>query len=428
MADFDAIIVGSGCAGPMAAFELASRGKSVLVIERGNYCGAKNMSGGRLYTHPLREVFPNFASDAPLERRITHERISLMAPDANFTIDYTDQHMADPNHESHAVLRGRLDQWLATQAQDAGAEYINGIAVESLIKQGGRVAGVRAGEDEISAEVVLLCDGANSLLASQAVGTDPPSPAAMAVGIKEVIQLDPSVIQDRFHCGPGEGAAWLFVGDPTHGTTGGGFLYTNQDTLSVGLVATISDLMAAEVPIYQMLEDFKHHPALAPVLAGGTVVEHSGHMVAEGGYSAMPPLAADGVMLAGESALMVINAGYTVRGMDFALAAGTQAGRCATAALDAGDTSLAGLAGYRQALEDSFVLRDLKTLRRFPHFMENTPRMFNAYPQMVRDAMRAVFLLDGEPVKPLRKSLPPLAKKVGYLNLLRDALGGIRAL
>ena len=115
-----------------------------------------------------------------------------------------------------------------------------------------------------------------------------------------------------------------------------------------------------------MLDDFKRHPAVAPIIAGGTVVEHSGHMVAEAGYDAMPPLVADGVLLAGESALMCVNAGYTVRGMDFAIAAGQQAGRSAAAALEAGDTSAAGLAGYRAALEESFVLQDLKTLAALP--------------------------------------------------------------
>ena len=101
----------------------------------------------------------------------------------------------------------------------------------------------------------------------------------------------------------------LFVGDCTHGKVGGGFLYTNKDSISLGLVATISTAMDASNPhpVYQMLEDFKQHPAIAPLIAGGKVVEHSGHMVPEGGLNIMPPLVGDGVLLAGESAMMCIN-------------------------------------------------------------------------------------------------------------------------
>ncbi len=428
MADFDAIVVGSGCAGPVAAYELAKAGRSVLVIERGNFSGAKNVSGGRLYTHSLRAVFPDFAQSAPLERRITRERVTMLAPDAAITLDVTDELMGAERYESYSVLRARFDPWLAAQAEEAGAEFIHGIAVETLLMTDGRVTGVRAGGDEITADVVLLCDGVNSLLVPQAVGSAPLRSNQVAVGIKEVIALPESVISDRALSADGDGMAWLFVGDATHGRVGGGFLYTNRDTISIGLVATVSDLCDSSVPIYQMLDDFKRHPAVAPVIAGGTVVEHSGHMVAEAGYDAMPPLVADGVLLAGESALMCVNAGYTVRGMDFAIAAGQQAGRSAATALEAGDTSAAGLAGYRTALEESFVLQDLKTLRRFPHFMESTPRIFDQYPKLARDAMRALFLVDGTPMKPVRKTMPPTVKRVGYLNLIKDLSRGVRAL
>lgn len=428
MADFDAIVVGSGCAGPVAAYELAKAGKSVLVIERGTFSGAKNVSGGRLYTHALAAVFPDFRESAPLERRITRERVTFLASDAATTLDFTDELMSEPRYESYSVLRAQFDPWLAAQAEEAGAEYINGIAVEELLKQDGRVTGVRAGEDEITADVVLLCDGVNSLLVPQAVNAAPLQPDQLAVGIKEVIALPAQVISDRSLSADGGGMAWLFVGDATKGHVGGGFLYTNKETISIGLVATISDMFESRAPIYQMLEDFKNHPSVAPIIAGGKVVEHSGHMVAEGGYDSMPPLAGEGVLLAGEAALMCVNAGYTVRGMDFAIAAGQIAGQSAAAALDAGDTSAAGLAGYRQALMDSFVLQDLKTLRKFPHFMESTPRLFEEYPKLARDAMRSLFLSDGTPMKPLRKSLLPLVKAAGYRNLAKDLTKGVKAL
>ena len=428
MADFDAIVVGSGCAGPIAAHELAKAGRSVLVVERGNFCGAKNVSGGRLYVHSLAKVFPDFRDDAPLERRVVRERISMLAPDAGVTVEFADELMRDPRYESYTVLRAVFDQWLAGKAEAAGAEYINGIPVESLLKEGDRVVGVKAGDDEITADVVVLCDGVNSLLAPQAVGCPRPSPSAVAVGIKQIIELPAQVIGDRVACADDEGAAWLFIGDATHGYPGGGFMYTNKETVSLGLVVPVSDMTKAEWPVYQMMEDFKHHPVVAPIIRGGTVREHSGHLVAEGGFDAMPSLVADGVLLAGESAMMCLNLGYTVRGMDLAIAAGACAGRAAAAALDKGDTSAAGLQGYVDALGESFVMRDLRALRRFPDFMETTPRMFNTYPQLARDAMRELFLVDGTPHVPIRKAMRPVVKRGKLLTMGKELYKGVKAL
>lgn len=431
MADFDAIVVGAGCAGSVAAYELAKVGKSVLLVERGNYAGAKNMTGGRIYSHSLKKVFPHFEEEAPLGRRIVRERISLLAPDGNTTIDFSSDEMLKEGQDSYSVLRGPFDQWLASKAEEAGAEAVYGIAVDSLLKDAsGKVTGVSAAGDEITANAVLLCDGVNSLLTADAVGFERPAPHTMAVGIKQVIKLPASVITDRILAASDkDGAAWLFAGDATHGHIGGGFMYTNCDSISLGLVATISDLMSnAETPIYQMLEDFKRHPAVAPLIKGGEVVEHSGHMVPEGGLNMMPELVGEGVLLAGESAMMCVNLGYQVRGMDYAVAAGQLAGIAAAQALDAGDTSKAGLAGYVQALEESFVLKDLRQFSRFPHFMESTKRIFNEYPALARDVMNRMFICDGSPVPPMRKSMMPMIKEVGIMNVIKDARGGLKAL
>ncbi len=431
MADFDAIVVGSGCAGAVAAYELAKAGKSVLVVERGNFAGAKNMTGGRIYSHSLKKVFPDFEREAPLERKITHERMAFMDPASQMAIDFTSPELAEEAKDSYSVLRAPFDQWLASKAEDAGAEYICGIAVEELLKdEGGKVVGVRAGEDEITAEVTIVAEGVNSLLCERSLGNPRPKASQMAVGVKQVFELPASQIEDRFLVPEGEGAAMLFVGDCTHGNVGGGFLYTNKDSVSLGLVATIS--LAADgangTPVYQMLEDFKNHPAVAPVIRGAKLVEHSGHMVPEGGYDMVPQYIFDGCLVAGESAGLCMNMGYQVRGMDFAVASGQMAGLAAAKALDAGDTSAAGLASYRTAMESSFVIRDLATFRKWPHTMEGWSSMFDDYPVMAREIFNALFSVDGEPQKPLMKRMMPIVRKRGLLKLAGEVRKAVKSL
>lgn len=429
--DFDAIVVGSGCAGAVAAYELAKAGKSVLVVERGNFAGAKNMTGGRIYSHSLKKVFPDFEQEAPLERKITHERMAFMDPAAQMAVDFTSPELAEEGKDSYSVLRAPFDQWLASKAEDAGAEYICGIAVEELLKDGaGRVTGVRAGEDEITAEVTILAEGCNTVLAEKCLGNPRPKPSQMAVGIKQVFELPAAQIEDRFLVAQGEGAAMLFVGDCTHGNVGGGFLYTNKDSINLGLVATISTAAdgANPHPVYQMLEDFKGHLAVAPIICGAKLVEHSGHMVPEGGYDMVPRYVFDGCLVAGETAGLCMNMGYQVRGMDFAVASGQMAGQAAVRALDAGDTSAAGLASYKQAMEDSFVIKDLETFRKWPHTMEGWSSMFTDYPVMVKEIFNVLFSVDGEPQKPLMKRMMPIVKKRGLFKLAGEVRKAVKSL
>ena len=428
-ADFDVIVVGAGCAGSVAAYVAASAGKSVLMVERGNYAGAKNMTGGRIYSHSLKEVFPDFEQETPLERKITHERIALMDHESAMTIDFTSPELAREGADSYSVLRGPFDQWLAEKAEEAGVEAIYGIPVEELIKdESGRVIGVRAGEDEITGQVVILCEGTNSMLAERCLGNPRPKANQMAVGIKETFELPASTIEDRFLTPEGEGAAMLFVGDCTNGHVGGGFMYANKESISLGLVATISTTAEQDMPVYQMMENFKNHPMVAPMIRGAKMVEHSGHMVPEGGYNMIPRYIFDGCLLAGETAGFCMNLGYQVRGMDFAVASGRMAAEAACEAIDKGDTSAAGLASYKTKLEDSFVIKDLQTFQAWPATMEHWDRMFTEYPTMVREIFNGLFAVDGKPQQHLAKRMMPIIKKRGLFSLFKEIRKAVKAL
>ena len=310
-------------------------------------------------------------------------------------------------------------------------ENKNNFGVEELLKdESGKVVGIRAGEDEITSQVVIVAEGTNTLLSERCLGNARPAPCQMAVGIKEVFELPAGVIEDRFLLPEGEGAAMLFVGDCTHGKVGGGFLYTNRDSISLGLVATISTAAGGgnDTPVYQMLEDFKGHPAVAPIIRGAKMVEHSGHMVPEGGYDMVPQYVFDGALLAGEAAGLCMNMGYQVRGMDFAVASGRMAAEAAVEAIDAGDASAAGLSGYARRLEDSFVIKDLKTFRKWPHVMEEWDAMFNDYPTMAAEVFNAMFSVDGRPQEPLRRRIMPIIKKRGLFKTANEVRKAVSAL
>lgn len=423
---FDAIVVGAGPAGSVASYCMAKEGLNVLLIERGNTPGSKNMTGGRLYAHSLNRVIPNFWEEAPVERRVTREIVTFMTDNSAISLDVKSEKFNQS--PSFTVLRAEFDSWLAAKAEEAGVMLATGIRVDNLIVQDGKVCGVLCGEDEMLSDVVIAADGVNSLLAKKA-GLHPElSPKQVATGVKTVIELPRKVIEDRFNITGETGVAQLFVGECTKGLQGGGFLYTNKDSLSLGLVITAEEFAHTDHRIVDLMEDLKMHPAIRPLIEGGRVVEYSAHLVPEGGLGMNLPLVADGLLIVGDAAGLVLNTGYTVRGMDFAIASGEAAAQAVIAAKQKGDFSKNGLHLYRTKLEDSFVMKDLRTYSKAPQFMENH-RIFETYPKMVEDMVLQLFQIDGTPAKPLLKTMMGVAKKHGGLmTIAKDAWKGVKAL
>lgn len=105
---FDAIVVGAGVAGAVASYVMAQAGLDVLVIERGNSAGSKNMTGGRLYAHSLERIMPGFAEEAPVERKVTREKISFMTEESAVTLDFHSEKPDIAAQASYTVLRNRF--------------------------------------------------------------------------------------------------------------------------------------------------------------------------------------------------------------------------------------------------------------------------------------------------------------------------------
>ena len=109
---FDAIVVGGGVAGGVAAYVMARAGLQVLLVERSNFAGGKNCTGGRLYSHSLEKIIPNFAEEAPIERKVTKERVSMMTDSGAVTLDYSSGRLGEQGKDSYVVCRALFDRWL----------------------------------------------------------------------------------------------------------------------------------------------------------------------------------------------------------------------------------------------------------------------------------------------------------------------------
>ena len=427
MADYDAIVVGAGLAGSTAAYCMAKEGLSVLVVERGDSIGSKNVTGGRLYAHSLEKIMPGFADEAPVERKVARERISMMTEGSCFTMDFGSDRFADPSCASYTVLRAEFDAWLAGKAEEAGCDVVCPATADDLLTENGAVTGIRAGDDELTADVVLIAEGVNGILAQKAGLKRELSPHHVAVGVKEVIELSEGAINDRFNLESGQGLAHLFAGSVTHGHVGGGFLYTNKETLCVGMVLTVAGLGKAAMRVPDMMEAFRESLPVKPLLKDGKVVEYSAHMVPEGGLGMIGDVFGDGVLLLGDTAGLCLNLGYTVRGMDYAITSGELAARTVIDAKTRGDFSKTALAGYKARLDASFVMKDMITHKGAPGFIEHTPRLFTEYPKLVEDIFVDMFQVKGPSRLMARKALPHVFK-AGVINLIRDGIQGLRAL
>lgn len=427
---FDCIVVGAGPAGSAAAITLAQAGLEVLLIERGTRAGSKNMTGGRLYLHSLQKLLPDCWQDAPLERRVVRETITLMDSTSWAAVNYQEQEWNTAPYHSYTVLRGDLDRWMAQKAEEAGVLVATGVKVDDLLWEENQIIGVRAENDEIRADAVIAADGVNSLLAQKAGLRQEIKARHVATGVKELIALPQAIIEERFNLRGEEGTAQLFMGQCTKGVYGGGFLYTNKDSISLGLVVSPEEIVKAKLSIPDLLQDFKEHPAIACLIEGGNTIEYSAHLVPEGGLDMMPVLTGNGLVVVGDAAGLVLNRGYSIRGMDFAIYSGFAAAQAIVKAKEVNDYSATALNHYQKMLQDSFVLKDLSTFKRLPEYLVTNPQMFNKYPQMVCGLMHNVFQVNGEPAKHLIPTLKESLKanNISVLSLIRDGLKGGMAL
>jgi len=427
MENFDVVIVGAGPAGCAAAYKLAKAGQQVLVVERGKHPGAKNVSGGIIYSRVLNDLIPNFWEAAPVERRITSFVTAFLSDNASFTINLKSKKFDTQPYNAFSVLRAKFDRWFASEAEKAGATIVTNIRVDELLWKEKKIIGIRAGSDEIEASVVIAADGAKSFMAQKAGLRRDFTPKQVAIAVKEVVELPRQTVEERFNLRGDEGAAYTLIGY-TKGIQGGGFLYTNKESLSVGVVAHIQPLVDRGLKTPELIEDYRTHPFVANLLDGGKVVEYSGDIIHEGGLDMLPRLYTDGFLVAGNAASLILNNALTFRGVDFAIASGLAAAETVIKAKERKDFSKNSLSLYEKMLNETFVLKDLRTFRKVPYLLENR-RIYTLYPDLLCRVLEELYTVDGSPKRRALKSVCETVKgKTSLRQLLSDGIRMVRTL
>lgn len=393
---FDAIVVGAGPAGSAAALTMARAGMSVVMFERGDQPGSKNVMGGVLFREAAESVFGKFWEDGPVERTVIDQRLWMLGQNSVVTAGFRTQDFAQPPYNAFTVLRAQLDPYLAGKAEEAGAYLITETQVTDLISENGKIVGVRTGrEGDLYADVVLMAEGINAFAAVKAGLRKDFSMDNAALAVKEIHALPADVINQRFNVGDGEGVTILITGEFSHDMMGSGFIYTNKDTLSVGFGAIVSHMVETKIKPNDLIEELKAHPAVRPLLEGSEIKEYSAHLIPEVKYEELPKPFGDGYMLLGDTAGFV-NFLFQ-EGCNLAIASGRLAGETAVAAWQKGDYSAQSLSAYQRRLEDSFVLKDLYALRNGPSFFRSHREFFGVYPRMLNQAAKDFLSVDEVP-------------------------------
>ena len=402
VADFDVIVVGAGVAGSTAAARAAQKGLNVLLVDRAKPIGSKNLSGGVIWGHDLDAVFPNWWKDGPVERPITMKGIGMLTKESAFNISFGTEDWKKAPYNAFAVLRAKFDLWLSEQAAKAGVTVIDGVNVDHLAvedQNGVRVVkGVQQGGDVITGDCVIIADGTNSRLSMDLGIRGKLDRVNYVTGVKQIIKFpSQQALEDRFGLGPNEGVAFEYVlGYLENGAKAGGFLYTNKDTVSLGVVVNLDSIWEKGVYNYKIMEQFRLHPEIARLLRGGELVEYGAHLVPVGQKHCIPQLYGPGWMVCGDAAGFVYSNGLVIHGMNYAAQSGIMAADAAVEAKRLGGFSERNLAGYKKRIDESNIMADFDRFETTHEFEWDDMNHF-VIPKLAEGVMKGMFTYTGQP-------------------------------
>jgi electron-transferring-flavoprotein dehydrogenase len=377
----DVLFVGAGPAGLAGAIELARLARKdgeeggelgsleIGVLEKAGALGEHSLSGAVLNPGPFRELFPELDDeDFPFRGEVTAEAVYLMRESSAMRIP-TPPSMK--NHGNRVASICEVVRWMGEQAEALGVNVFPGFPVDALLVEDDRVQGVRttpAGLDrsgapgsgytpamDLTAQVTVLSEGTRGMLTQgwmEWQGVEAPNPQIYALGVKELWEVKEPL-----------GRVIHTMGWPLpREAFGGSWIYPmGENLVSLGLVVGL-DYPQARLDVHMLLQRFKEHPLVRRILQGGELVEWGAKTIPEGGYHSIPGRChGSGLLVVGDAAGFVDVP--SLKGIHYAVHSGILAARSVFRALKRGDTSQEGLAGYSQAVRDSFIMDDLRHTR-----------------------------------------------------------------
>jgi electron transfer flavoprotein-quinone oxidoreductase len=371
---------------------MAREGLDVVLIERGNRPGEKNVMSGILYPDKLIELVPDFVERAPLQRRVVSSYIKYYIADEGL-VRFPDvrDYREDPGHPPYyTVFRSQFDDWFAQEAVAAGAELFTATLVEDLLWQDGRVAGIRSRRGDLRARVVVGADGIISTVAEKAGLRSELMPHEASLILRQVFDLPADVIEERFALRPGEGVNSRYDGlvKGPNGVSGLYYseMYTMRDALTLSVSADLSAQEACGVPVYKVLEQRERHPYIARLLRGAELREYQAHLIPRGGIGDLKRLYGDGVLLAGDAGKFNTAIGV---GSWPAMASGAAAAQAVEYALEKGDFSRRTLGAYLDLLDEEEMLEAQREAAEIHAFKLEKRAVYDRYAeQLVRIARR----------------------------------------
>ncbi|RWE23343.1 MAG: FAD-dependent oxidoreductase [Mesorhizobium sp.] len=398
--EFDAIVVGAGMSGNAAAYTMARQGLTVLQLERGEYPGSKNVQGAIMYADMLEQIIPDFRNDAPLERHLVEQRFWVMDDTSHTGIHYRSDDFNEAKPNRYTIIRAQFDKWFSRKVREAGATVLCETTVTDLVRNAkGKVVGVRTDRagGPIYADVVVLAEGVNGLLGTRAGLRKMLKPQSVALAVKEMHFVPDEVIEQRFGLQGDEGCVIEAAGTISRSMAGLAFLYTNKESISLGIGCLVSDFAKTMESPYVLLDAFKNHPSIRPLIAGSEVKEYSAHLIPEGGYKAIPQLFGDGWVAVGDAAQL--NNAIHREGSNLAMTSGRIAGEAIIEIKGRNQPMIRkNLALYKTMLDKSFVVKDLRKYKDMPALIHtNSRNFFMTYPQLMSQAAQNFMRVDGTP-------------------------------
>lgn len=436
MEKVECIVVGAGPAGAACAIGLARNGVQTVMVERGKYAGEKNVASFVLFANVLERIYPDFRDEAPLER---------LTADAGFLAlrerDFMEFRMRSDNYYRDRLIytayRSRFDKWFAEKAEAEGVELVKGMLVTGLLKEGGRVVGIKVGEDELLADVVVGADGIHSIVSREA-GLYEDDTSRYMLGIKEVLDLPPDVIEERFQLREGEGCVKDGWGYPVSDVGGFFSMYTNNDSVSIVLFSPVDAIKENGVNLRERLELFKAHPYISSLLAGSRLREYESHILSDGGRLKMRDLYSDGVLLCGEAG--GFNSSMWI-GVPSGMLSGLKAAEAVAWAKRRGRFDRESLSRYEELLYETGLPRMLYNARGTSDFLAGPGRKHmagfteNLFGLVEDSVMEEVNYFETEPF-PLVKKLYGMVEEYVpdvlraplkyFVELLNNVLGRLR--